>query len=189
VLGATGRGVLQAMGLRSERLVLIGTLGKAAGVSGAFVAAHRTVIDYLVQRARPYIFTTAAPPAIAHALLASLTLIEGEEGKQRRAQLQARIGQLRRGLEALLPPDGSAWLPDSPTAIQPLIVGDNARAMQTMAQLDAHGLRVGAIRPPTVPAGTARLRITLSASHSEADVARLLDALGDALEAPWKEAA
>ena len=189
VLGATGRGVLQAMGLRSERLVLIGTLGKAAGVSGAFVAAHRTVIDYLVQRARPYIFTTAAPPAIAHALLASLALIEGEEGKLRRARLKARIAQLRRGLEAILPPDGSAWLPDSPTAIQPLIVGDNARAMQTMAQLDAHGLRVGAIRPPTVPAGTARLRITLSASHSEADVARLLDALGEALEEPWKAAA
>jgi 8-amino-7-oxononanoate synthase len=189
VLGDTGRGVLQAMGLRSERLVLVGTLGKAAGVSGAFVAAHRTVIDYLVQRARPYIFTTAAPPAIAHALLASLSLIEGEEGAERRARLQARIAQLRRGLEAILPPDGSAWLPDSPTAIQPLIVGDNMRAMQTMAQLDAHGLRVGAIRPPTVPAGTARLRITLSASHSEADVARLIDALGHALAQPWKEAA
>jgi len=142
-----------------------------------------------VQRARPYIFTTAAPPAIAHALLASLALIEGEEGKLRRARLKARIAQLRRGLEAILPPDGSAWLPDSPTAIQPLIVGDNARAMQTMAQLDARGLRVGAIRPPTVPAGTARLRITLSASHSEADVARLLDALGEALEEPWKAAA
>lgn len=189
VLGATGRGVLQAMGLRSERLVLIGTLGKAAGVSGAFVAAHRTVIDYLVQRARPYIFTTAAPPAIAHALLASLALIEGEEGNVRRAHLQVRIAQLRRGLEAILPADGSAWLPDSPTAIQPLIVGDNARAMQTMAQLDARGLRVGAIRPPTVPAGTARLRITLSASHSKDDVARLLDALGEALAQPWKKAA
>lgn len=189
VLGATGRGVLQAMGLRSERLVLVGTLGKAAGVSGAFVAAHRTVIDYLVQRARPYIFTTAAPPAIAHALLASLTLIESEEGDLRRAHLKARIAQLRRGLEAILPADGSAWLPESPTAIQPLVVGDNARAMQAMAQLDARGLRVGAIRPPTVPAGTARLRITLSASHSEDDVARLLDALGDALARPWKEAA
>jgi 8-amino-7-oxononanoate synthase len=189
VLGATGRGVLQAMGLRSERLVLIGTLGKAAGVAGAFVAAHRTVIDYLVQRARPYIFTTAAPPAIAHALLASLTLIEGEEGDVRRARLKARIAQLRRGLKAILPPDGSAWLADSPTAIQPLIVGDNARAMRTMAQLDAQGLRVGAIRPPTVPAGTARLRIALSASHSEADVARLVDALGEALAQPWQEAA
>ncbi|MGJ7567173.1 8-amino-7-oxononanoate synthase [Variovorax sp. GB1R11] len=181
VLGATGRGVLQALGLRSERLVLVGTLGKAAGVSGAFVAAHRTVIDYLVQRARPYIFTTAAPPAVAHALLASLALIEGEEGMRRRARLQARIAQLRQGLQAVLPSDGSAWLAPSPTAIQPLMLGGNARAMQVMAQLDAGGLRVGAIRPPTVPAGTARLRIALSASHSEADVARLVDALGEAL--------
>ncbi|WP_395316028.1 8-amino-7-oxononanoate synthase [Variovorax sp. UC74_104] len=189
VLGATGRGVPEALGLCSERLVLVGTLGKAAGVSGAFVAAHRTVIDYLVQRARPYIFTTAAPPAVAHALLASLALIGGEEGAQRRAQLLARIAQLRRGLKAVLPADGSAWLADSPTAIQPLIVGDNARAMRIMAQLDGHGLRVGAIRPPTVPAGTARLRIALSASHGEGDVARLVDALGEALSRPAKEAA
>jgi len=189
VLGATGRGALQALALRSERLVLIGTLGKAAGVSGAFVAAHRTVIDFLVQRARPYIFTTAAPPAVAHALLTSLALIEGEEGMRRRAQLRARITQLRSGLKQVLPADGSAWLGDSPTAIQPLIVGDNARAMQTMERLDAHGLRVGAIRPPTVPAGTARLRIALSASHTEADVARLIDALGEALAEPWPEAA
>ena len=189
VLGATGRGALQALALRSERLVLIGTLGKAAGVSGAFVAAHRTVIDFLVQRARPYIFTTAAPPAVAHALLTSLALIEGEEGMRRRAQLRARITQLRTGLRQVLPADGSAWLADSPTAIQPLIVGDNARAMQTMERLDAHGLRVGAIRPPTVPAGTARLRIALSASHTEADVARLIGALGEALAEPWPEAA
>lgn len=189
VLGANGHGVLEATGLRSERLVLIGTLGKAAGVAGAFVAAHRTVIDYLVQRARPYIFTTAAPPAIAHALLASLDLIESEEGMRRRADLQARIAQLRCGLQAVLPADGSAWLPDSPTAIQPLIVGDNARAMQLMARLDGYGLRVGAIRPPTVPAGTARLRIALSASHGEADVARLVEALGCELAQPWREAA
>ncbi|MDM0006596.1 8-amino-7-oxononanoate synthase [Variovorax sp. J22G73] len=181
VLGSTGRGVLQALGLRSERLVLVGTLGKAAGVSGAFVAAHRTVIDYLVQRARPYIFTTAAPPAVAHALLASLALIEGEEGARRRARLQARIAQLRQGLQAVLPADGSAWLAPSPTAIQPLVLGDNARAMRVAARLDARGLRVGAIRPPTVPAGTARLRIALSASHGEADVARLVEAVGDAL--------
>ena len=184
VLGATGRGVLQALGLRSERLVLVGTLGKAAGVSGAFVAAHRTVIDYLVQRARPYIFTTAAPPAVAHALLASLALIEGDEGARRRARLQARIAQLRQGLQAVLPADGSAWLAPSPTAIQPLVLGDNARVMRVAARLDARGLRVGAIRPPTVPAGTARLRIALSASHGEADVARLVEAVGHALARP-----
>jgi 8-amino-7-oxononanoate synthase len=189
VLGATGRGVLEALGLRSERVVLVGTLGKAAGVAGAFVAAHRTVVDYLVQRARPYIFTTAAPPAVAHALLASLALIEGEEGAHRRALLQARIAQLRNGLHAVLPADGSAWLATSPTAIQPLIVGDNARALRVMAQLDARGLRVGAIRPPTVPEGTARLRIALSASHTEADVARLVDAVGEALSQPVREAA
>jgi 8-amino-7-oxononanoate synthase len=185
VLGATGRGTPQALGLpRCERLVLVGTLGKAAGVAGAFVAAHRTVVDHLVQRARPYIFTTAAPPAMAHALLASLALVGGEEGAERRARLSARIAQLRRGLQAVLPADGSAWLAPSPTAIQPLIVGSNVRAMQAMARLDARGLRVGAIRPPTVPAGTARLRIALSASHGEGDVARLVDALGEALAAP-----
>ena len=189
VLGARGHGVLEEAGLRSERLVLVGTLGKAAGVSGAFVAAHRTVIDYLVQRARPYIFTTAAPPAIAHALLVSLDLIEGDEGARRRGQLHARIAQLRAGLQGMLPAGGGAWLAESPTAIQPLIVGDNARAMQLSAQLDALGLRVGAIRPPTVPAGTARLRIALSASHGEDDVARLVDALGQLLAQPWKEAA
>jgi len=129
--------------------------------------------------------------SVAHALLASLSLIEGEEGDERRIRLRARIAQLRQGLAGVLPPDGSAWLPDSSTAIQPLIVGDNARAMRTMALLDAQGLRVGAIRPPTVPAGTARLRIALSASHSEADVARLVDALGQSLawQQPCKEAA
>ncbi|VTU37216.1 8-amino-7-oxononanoate synthase [Variovorax sp. PBL-H6] len=189
VLGARGRGVLEETDLRSERLILVGTLGKAAGVSGAFVAAHRTVIDYLVQRARPYIFTTAAPPAIAHALLASLDLIEGEEGARRRAQLHARIAQLRAGLQRVLPLGGGARLAESTTAIQPLIVGENARAMQLSAQLDALGLRVGAIRPPTVPVGTARLRIALSASHGEDDVARLVDALGQLLAQPWKEAA
>lgn len=189
VLGASGRGVLEAAGLRSDRLVLVGTLGKAAGVAGAFVAAHRIVIDYLVQRARPYIFTTAAPPAVAHALLTSLDLIEGEEGARRRGLLHSRIAQLRGALGAVLPAGGSAWLPDSPTPIQPLIVGDSARAMQLMALLDGMGLRVGAIRPPTVPAGTARLRIALSASHCEADVARLVDALGRALAQPWQEAA
>lgn len=181
VLGATGRGVVEALGLRAERLVLIGTLGKAAGVAGAFVAAHRTVIDYLVQRARPYIFTTAAPPAIAHALLTSLTLIEGEEGVHRRALLRARIAEFRAGVQAVLPADGRARLADSSVAIQPLIVGENARAMQLMAQLDALGLHVGAIRPPTVPVGTARLRIALSAAHTADEVARLVEALGQAL--------
>ncbi|CAJ91333.1 8-amino-7-oxononanoate synthase [Cupriavidus necator] len=180
VLGEQGHGVLEALGLSSERLIYIGTLGKAAGVAGAFVAAHETIIEHLVNTARPYIYTTAAPPAVAHALLASLAIIEGEEGTQRRAQLTRCIGMLREGLAQLAAIAG--WtLGDSETAIQPLIVGDNGAALALSATLEADGIRVGAIRPPTVPEGTARLRITLSAAHTEDDVRRLLDALSAAV--------
>lgn len=193
-LGEHGRGVLEHLGLCSERLIYIGTLGKAAGVAGAFVAAHATVVEHLVNTARPYIYTTAAPPAVAHALLTSLQIIAGEEGRSRRAHLAALIAQLRSGLDALAARAG--WtLGASDTAIQPLIVGDNATALALSAALEAEGIRVGAIRPPTVPAGTARLRITLSASHTADDVTRLLDALArampqsSALRAAHKEAA
>jgi len=126
----------------------------------------------------------AAPPAMAHALRASLRLIRGDEGDRRRRELVARVAELREGLAAALPqaPDGSAraaiWqLADSFTAIQPLIVGGSAEALAASAALEAQGLWVPAIRPPTVPAGSARLRITLSASHSAADVDRLIEAL------------
>ncbi|WP_227458495.1 8-amino-7-oxononanoate synthase [Cupriavidus pauculus] len=193
-LGEHGRGVLEHLGLCSERLIYIGTLGKAAGVAGAFVAAHATIVEHLVNTARPYIYTTAAPPAVAHALLTSLQIIAGEEGRSRRAHLAALIAQLRSGLDALAARAG--WtLGASDTAIQPLIVGDNATALALSAALEAEGIRVGAIRPPTVPAGTARLRITLSASHTADDVTRLLDALArampqsSALRAAHKEAA
>lgn len=180
VLGEQGHGVLEALGLSSERFVYIGTLGKAAGVAGAFVAAHETIIEHLVNTARPYIYTTAAPPAVAHALLASLAIIEGDEGRQRRAQLARCIALLREGLAQLAAIAG--WtLGDSQTAVQPLIVGDNGAALALSATLEADGIRVGAIRPPTVPEGTARLRITLSAAHTEADVRRLLDALSAAV--------
>ncbi|WP_454709747.1 8-amino-7-oxononanoate synthase [Cupriavidus nantongensis] len=180
VLGEQGHGVLEALGLSSERLIYIGTLGKAAGVAGAFVAAHETIVEHLVNTARPYIYTTAAPPAVAHALLASLAIIEGEEGRQRRAQLARCIALLREGLARLAAIAG--WtLGDSQTAVQPLIVGDNGAALALSATLEADGIRVGAIRPPTVPEGTARLRITLSAAHTEDDVRRLLDALGAAV--------
>jgi 8-amino-7-oxononanoate synthase len=182
VLGPHGQGSLGHFGLCSERLVLMGTLGKAAGIAGAFVAAHPTVIEALVQLSRPYIYTTAQPAAQAHALTASVALIAGPEGAARRAHLQGLIGQLRDGLQALIARHpGRGWaLPDSATAIQPLIVGDNDAALRLSAALDAHGLWVPAIRPPTVPAGTARLRITLSAAHTEAQVQRLLDALEQA---------
>jgi 8-amino-7-oxononanoate synthase len=175
VLGPQGRGSLAHFGLRSERLVYIGTLGKAAGVAGAFVAAHRTVIDWLVQSARSYIYTTASPPAVAHAVTASLALMFGDEGERRRAALRARIAQLRTGLACGLPPQ---WqLAASSTAIQPLIVGKNEAALALSAALEAQGLWVPAIRPPTVPIGTARLRIALSAAHTAEDVDRLIDTL------------
>lgn len=179
VLGDRGRGSLEHFGLHSERLILVGTLGKAAGLSGAFVVAHETVTRFLLQTARPYIFTTASPPAIAHALLTSLDLIEGAVGRERREHLGRLQAQLRKGLEALLAeyPRLGWRLPASNTPIQPLILGDNAAVMALSSRLERAGLRVPGIRPPTVPMGSARLRITLCATHTPADVEELLAAL------------
>lgn len=176
VLGDRGRGTLEHFGLSSERLILVGTLGKAAGLAGAFVAAHATVIEYLLQAARTFIFSTASPPAVEHALLTSLALIEGPVGAARRARLAALQGQLREGLVALIDRHPAlGWrLTDSATPIQPLIVGGNAEVMALAAALEAAGLRVPGIRPPTVAPGTARLRITLCGTHTAADVAELL---------------
>lgn len=184
VLGDQGRGSLSHFNLRSERLIYMGTLGKAAGLGGAFVAAHPSIIDWLVQTARTYIYTTAAPPAIAQALRESLRLIGGEEGQQRRTRLQQLILQLRTQLAALIEgyPKLGWCLTDSATAIQPLIIGDNAAALALAAALEEQGLWVPAIRPPTVPAGTARLRITLSAAHSAADIRQLVDGLARAAQ-------
>ncbi len=171
VLGEHGRGTLAHFGIKaSSRLVLMGTLGKAAGVAGAFVAADPVVIDWLVNKARSYIFTTAASPVIAATLSESVNLLVA--GDARRTHLFQRIAQLRDGLA------GTRWqLCDSPTAIQPIIVGDNHEALALAEALFERGLWVPAIRPPTVPKGTARLRVTLSAAHSEAQVAQLVDAL------------
>lgn len=179
VLGDQGRGTLSHFGLRSERFIWMGTLGKAAGAAGAFVAAHPTIVEWLVQAARPYIYTTAAPPALAHALRTSLQLIRGDEGEQRRARLTMLITLLRERLDALIAatPRLGWTLAESATAIQPLIVGGNEAALALSAALEARGLWVPAIRPPTVPVDSARLRITLSASHTEHDVLRLVDAL------------
>jgi 8-amino-7-oxononanoate synthase len=172
VLGPQGRGALAQAALRSPHLVMVGTLGKAAGVSGAFVVAHETVIEWLVQRARPYIFTTASVPAVAHAVSASLRLIAGDEGDARRAHLHALIERTRALLKT------TPWLPvDSHTAVQPLIIGANDATLAIAAQLDRAGLWVPAIRPPTVPEGTSRLRISLSAGHSDADLDQLEAAL------------
>lgn len=174
MLGAEGRGVLQHFGLRSEHIVYLGTLGKAAGVSGAFVAANASVVEWMVQRARPYIYTTAASPALAHALLTSLDIITGAEGAQRRAHVQALI-QLMRTNVAFHP-----WeLLRSDTSIQPVVIGPNQGALDVAAALLGQGLWVPAIRPPTVPADTARLRVTLSAAHTEDDVRLLVNALNE----------
>ncbi|MFC5428410.1 8-amino-7-oxononanoate synthase [Paraburkholderia denitrificans] len=168
VLGPQGRGALAEAALRSPNLVMVGTLGKAAGVAGAFVAAHATVCEWLVQRARPYIFTTASAPSVAHAVSASLRIIAGDEGDARRAHLRKLIERTRAILKE------TCWTPvDSQTAVQPLVVGANDATLALQAALEHDGLWVPAIRPPTVPAGTSRLRISLSAAHSDADIERL----------------
>lgn len=185
VLGAQGEGCLSHFGLHSERLIVMGTLGKAAGMAGAFVVAHPAVIEALIQLSRPYIYTTAQPAAMAQALQASVALIAGPEGAERRVHLQALIQRLRQGITGLIAQHPAlGWqLPESTTAIQPLIVGANEAALRLSAALEAQGLWVPAIRPPTVPVGTARLRITLSAAHTPAQVDRLLAALaGSAAE-------
>lgn len=172
VTGEQGRGSLSHFGLDSPRIIYMATLGKAAGVFGAFVAAERVVIETLVNSARSYVYTTATPPALSVALLESLRLIE--LGDARRAHLHGLIAQLRAGLQGL------PWtLMPSDTAIQPLLIGENQAALELSLALRERGIWVAAIRPPTVPAGTARLRITLSAAHSAADVSRLLEALSE----------
>lgn len=178
VLGPQGRGSLAQAGLTganaARRVLYMATLGKAAGVAGAFVAGDAALIEWLLQKTRTYIFATAAPALLASALRESLVLIAAAD--DRRAHLQARITQLRGGLAAL--PAPTAWhLLPSQTPVQALVVGSNEAALAAMDSLRAQGLWVPAIRPPTVPAGTARLRIALSAAHTEADVEDLLAAL------------
>lgn len=179
VLGAHGRGVLEHFKLQHSRIIYMATLGKAAGVCGAFVAGDATLIETLMQRARTYIYTTAMPPLLALALSKSLQLIAA--GDALRAGLQEKIIQLNQILMNNLP---SAWqLLPSRTAIQPLLVGDNRVAVALADTLAARGVLVPAIRPPTVPQGTARLRISLSAAHSADDVRCLGTALIEAGQA------
>ncbi|MCW9089425.1 MAG: 8-amino-7-oxononanoate synthase [Gammaproteobacteria bacterium] len=172
VLGHNGGGSLEHFGLGIEEVpILMGTLGKGLGSFGAFVAGGDHLIEYLINTARPYIYTTATPPAVAEATRASLRLVQSEGW--RREKLQALIRRFRDGAGQL-----GLRLMDSPTPIQPLLIGDAAEALRLSEALLAQGILISAIRPPTVPEGTARLRITLSAAHSEAQVDRLLDALG-----------
>ncbi|MCG8908831.1 8-amino-7-oxononanoate synthase [Pseudomonas sp. DP-17] len=172
-LGATGGGIVEHFGLGIEDVpVLVGTLGKAFGTAGAFVAGSEELIETLIQFARPYIYTTSQPPAVACATLKSLELLRAESW--RRDRLNGLIARFRAGAQAI-----GLELMDSPTPIQPILIGGSAQAMALSAELRQRGILVGAIRPPTVPAGTARLRVTLSASHTEAQVDRLLLALAE----------
>lgn len=172
-LGATGGGVVEHFGLgRDDVQVLVGTLGKAFGTAGAFVAGSEELIETLVQFARPYIYTTSQPPALACATLKSLELLRSEHW--RREHLNALIKRFRQGAEAI-----GLQLMDSPTPIQPILVGDSERALRLSQLLRERGLLVTAIRPPTVPAGSARLRVTLSAAHSAQQLESLLEALAE----------
>ncbi|MGH8703723.1 MAG: 8-amino-7-oxononanoate synthase, partial [Burkholderiales bacterium] len=172
VLGSGGRGTPAHFNTGSPRLIYMATLGKAAGVFGAFVAGAAGMVETLVQRARPYIYTTAAPPLLSVALMKSLDLIHADEW--RRHHLRNLIALLR---ERLKP--GRWRLAPSPTAIQPLVIGGNDEAVAASEHLARNGLLVPAIRPPTVPRGTARLRISLSAAHAVEDVERLAAALNE----------
>lgn len=173
VLGERGAGTLEKQGMGSAGVpLLMATLGKALGVAGAFVAGSEELIETLIQFARTYIYTTAMPPALAVAAAESLRIVREEPW--RRAHLQELIERFRAGANAL----GLQVLP-SQTAIQPLLLGDAATALRWSEQLLARGLLVPAIRPPTVPRGQSRLRVTLSAAHSVVEVERLLQALAD----------
>ncbi|WP_309045205.1 8-amino-7-oxononanoate synthase [Marinobacter sediminicola] len=173
VLGPRGQGSVAEFGLSEENVpVLIGTLGKAAGTSGAFVAGPGVLMDYLVQKARTYIYTTAMPPALALATCNSIDLIEQDD--KRRIHLQGLIDRFRCEAKAL-----GYSLMSSRTPIQPIMVGDNWAALALSRALEERGLLVTAIRPPTVPAGEARLRVTFSAAHSHEDLDSLMQALAD----------
>jgi len=173
VLGKNGGGLLEECGLAQDDVqILMGTLGKALGTSGAFVAGSETVIETLIQKARTYIYTTAMPPAIAEATRASLKIVIAENW--RRDKLNKLIGQFRKGALQL----GLKMMP-SASAIQPLLIGDSQNAVAISAALREKGILVSAIRPPTVPQNTARLRITFSALHDESHINLLLSALAE----------
>lgn len=173
VLGEHGKGSLSHLKLKSPRIIMMATLGKAAGVAGAFVAGEKVVIDYLIQKANSYVYSTPAPPALSATLTESVRLIE--EGDDLRAHLQSLIAYLKANLKTL------KWqLMPSDTAVQPLVVGGNYEVVALSEYLQTQGILVPAIRPPTVPVNTGRLRISLSAAHSLEDIKRLIDALHQA---------
>jgi 8-amino-7-oxononanoate synthase len=173
VLGEHGQGSLNHLSLKSPRLIMMATLGKAAGVAGAFVAGEQVVIDYLIQTAKSYVYSTPAPPALSATLSASVKLIA--QGDDLRQHLYTLITTLKQHLKV------TRWqLMPSETAVQPLLVGTNHEVLALSEHLQRKGILVPAIRPPTVPVNTARLRISLSAAHCVQDVVRLAETLNDA---------
>lgn len=174
-LGKTGAGSAEYFNLSQNDLpILMGTLGKALGTFGAFIAGSEALIETLIQFSRSYIYTTAMPPAVAAATRVSLRLVQTESW--RRTHLQQLIARFRAGAQAL-----GLQLVDSFAPIQPIIIGDEAITLKIAEQLAERGILIVAIRPPTVPAGSSRLRVTFSAEHTEEQVDRLLDALSDVL--------
>ena len=173
VFGAHGAGSLSHYNLKSPRMIMMATLGKAAGVAGAFVAGEQVVIDYLIQTAQSYVYSTPAPPALSATLSTSVRLIE--QGDALRTHLRMLIAQLKSELHL------TQWqLMPSETSVQPLLIGGNLEAVSVSKFLQNMGILVPAIRPPTVPKGTARLRISLSAAHTKEDIMRLISALHEA---------
>ena len=173
LFGENGCGTLSHFGLSSPRIIYMATLGKAAGVSGAFVAGNQVIIDYLKQKARTHIYSTASPPALAYTTSKSLLIIKN--GDVLRKHLNVLIAELKQSLNL------KKWqLVDSPSAIQPLLVGSNEEAVKLSEYLLTYSILVPAIRPPTVPVGTARLRISLTTAHSLQDVEKLVLALHQA---------
>ena len=173
VLGEHGQGTLNHFKLKSPRIIMMATLGKAAGVAGAFVAGEQVVIDYLIQKANSYVYSTPAPPALSATLSTSVNLIE--LGDHLRAHLRTLIAYLKDNLNC------KRWqLMPSDTAVQPLLIGGNHEALAISEYLQSCGVLVPAIRPPTVPVGTSRLRISLSAAHSIEDVQKLITVLHQA---------
>lgn len=174
VLGASGTGTLEAQNVPLDQVpILVGTLGKALGTQGAFVAGSHALIESLIQFARPFVYTTSLSPALAAATLASLEIVQCEP--ERRAHLHRLIQRLRQELTSLALP-GITLMP-SETPIQPLLIGSEQAATALSERLYEKGILCTAIRPPTVPKGHSRLRVTLSAAHTQADLDRLLETL------------
>ena len=183
IFGEQGSGRIEAAGLTADHSISVNSAGKALGVSGAFVAGPRWAIEYLIQRARPFVFSTAAPPAVAEAIGTSLDIVRSEPDRRARVLERSRYARARLAAAGV---EVSA----DPSPIVPILIGDNAQAVAVASALQREGFDIRAIRPPTVPDGTARLRLSVHASLEEATIDRFVDVLSHALRVvlPWPAA-